>query len=39
MFAFFFILPAITNSCEIAETSLCIGVVEENPEAMGREGK
>ncbi|RLW02319.1 hypothetical protein DV515_00007323 [Chloebia gouldiae] len=26
------------NFCEIAETSLYIGVVEENPEALGREG-
>ncbi|KAI1236235.1 hypothetical protein IHE44_0001513 [Lamprotornis superbus] len=30
---------AIANSCEIAETSQYIGVVEENPEALKREGK
>lgn len=28
----FFFLPAIANSCDIAEPSLYIRVVEENPE-------
>lgn len=35
----FFFLPAIADSSEIAKTSLYIGMVEENPEALGREGK
>lgn len=36
---FFFFLPAIANSNEIAETSLGMGVVKENPEALEREEK
>lgn len=36
---FFFFLPAIANSFDIAEASLYIRVVEENPEALRSEGK
>lgn len=38
-FLFFFFLLVIANSCKIAETSLGMGVVKENPEALEREGK
>lgn len=35
----FFFLQVIANSCEIAETSMDMGVVKENPEVLEREGK
>lgn len=35
----FFFLPAIANSFDIAEASLYIRVVEENPEALRSEAK
>lgn len=38
-FFLFSFLSAIANSYEIAETSLGMRVVTENPEALEREGK